>query len=83
MWRYFTKSQSVRYLDVLQDCVRSYASHLWYKDTAGHMDATLGNGGNAGVAERRKYIAESRVVEMMGRLHVHVFLHIRFSSSMV
>ena len=24
MWRYFTKSQSGRYLDVLQDCVRSY-----------------------------------------------------------
>ena len=24
MWRYFTKSQSVRYLDVLQDFVRSY-----------------------------------------------------------
>ena len=26
-------------------------SQLWYKDTAGHMDATLENGGNAGLAE--------------------------------
>ena len=24
MWRYFTKKQSVRYVDVLHDCVRSY-----------------------------------------------------------
>ena len=53
-------------------------SQLWYKDTAGHMDATLENGGNAGLAERRKYIAESRVVEMMGRLHVDLFLQDRF-----
>ena len=53
-------------------------SQLWYKDTAGHMDATLDNGGNAGLAERRKYIAESRVVEMMGRLHGDLFLQDRF-----
>ena len=53
-------------------------SQLWYKDTAGHMDATLENGGNAGLAERRKYIAESRVIEMMGRLHVDLFLQDRF-----
>ena len=53
-------------------------SQLWYKDTAGHMDATMKNGGNAGLAERRKYIAESRVVEMMGRLHVELFLQDRF-----
>ena len=42
------------------------------------MDATLENGGNAGLNERRKYIAESRVVEMMGRLHVDLFLQDRF-----
>ena len=28
-------------------------SQLWYKDTAGHMDATQENGGNAGLARRR------------------------------
>ena len=36
-------------------------SQLWYKDTAGHMEATQENGGNAGLVERRRYIAGSRV----------------------
>ena len=45
-------------------------SQLWYKDTAGHMDATS-------LVERRRYVAESRVVEMMGRLHVDLFLQDR------
>ena len=53
-------------------------SHLWYKDSAGHMDATNVDGGNTGLVERRMYIAESRIVEMMGRLHADLFLHDRF-----
>ena len=53
-------------------------SQLWYKDTAGHMEATTENDGNLGLAERRRHIAESRVVEMMGRLHVDLFLQERF-----
>ena len=53
-------------------------SQLWYKDTAGHMDATNVDGGNTGLDERRRYIAESRIVEMMGRLHVDLFLQDRF-----
>ena len=53
-------------------------SQLWYKDTAGHMEATTENDGNLGMAERRRHIAESRVVEMMGRLHVDLFLQERF-----
>ena len=52
-------------------------SQLWYKDTAGHMDATQENGGNAGLARRRGYIVGSRVVEMMG-LHVNLFMQDRF-----
>ena len=52
-------------------------SQLWYKDTAGHMDATQENGGNAGLA-RRRHIVGSRVVEMMGRLHVDLFMQDRF-----
>ena len=56
-------------------------SQLWYKDTAGHMEATLENDGNVGLAERRRHIAESRVVEMMGRLHVDIFLQEKFSST--
>ncbi len=53
-------------------------SQLWYKDTAGHMDATTVDGGNTGMVERRRYIAESRIVEMMGRLHGDLFLQDRF-----
>ena len=53
-------------------------SQLWYKDTAGHMDATTADGGNTGLVERRRHISESRVVEMMGRLHVDLFLQDRF-----
>ena len=53
-------------------------SQLWYKDTAGHMDATPVDGGNTGLIERRRYIAESRIVEMMGRLYVDLFLQDRF-----
>ena len=53
-------------------------SQLWYKDTAGHMDARTVDGGNTGLVERRRYIAESRVVETVGRLHVDLFLQDRF-----
>ena len=53
-------------------------SQLWYKDTAGHMDATTADGGNTGMVERRRHISESRLVEMMGRLHVDLFLQDRF-----
>ena len=53
-------------------------SQLWYKDTAGHMDATTVDGGNTGLIERRRNITESRIVEMMGRLHVDLFLQDRF-----
>ena len=34
--------------------------------------------GNAGLVERRRHIAGSRVVEMMGRLHVDLFMQDRF-----
>ena len=53
-------------------------SQLWYKDTADNKDATIVDGGNTGLVERRMYIAESRIVEMMGRLHVDLFLQDRF-----
>ena len=42
------------------------------------MDATTVDGGNTGLVERRRYIAESRIVEMMGRLHGDLFLQDRF-----
>ena len=48
-------------------------SQMWYKDTAAHMDATTVDGGNTGLIERQRHIAESRIVEMMGQLHVDLF----------
>ena len=50
-------------------------SQLWYKDTAGHMEATQENGGgNAGLVERHRHIAGSRVVEMKYvRSYVNLF----------
>ena len=53
-------------------------SQLWYNDTAGHMNAPTVHGGYTGLVERRRYIAESRIVDMMGRLHVDLFLQDRF-----
>ena len=53
-------------------------SQLWYKDPTGHMGVTTVDGANTDLVERRRYIAESRIVEMMGRLHVDFFLQDRF-----
>ena len=53
-------------------------SQLWYKDTAGHMAGTTINAGNLGLVERGRHLAESRVVDMMGQLHVDLFLQDRF-----
>ena len=54
---------------------------LWYKDTAAHMDAVElvdGATANAGFVARREHIVRSRVVDMMGRLHVDLFLQDEF-----
>ena len=40
-------------------------------------------GGNTGLVERRRHISESRVVDMMGRLHVDLFLQDRFLLNVV
>ena len=42
------------------------------------MEATQENAGNAGLVERHRHIAGSRVVEMMGRLPVDLFMQDRF-----
>ena len=42
------------------------------------MDATNVDGGNTGLVERHRHIAESGVVDMMGRLHVDLFLQDKF-----
>ena len=56
-------------------------SQLCYKDTAGRMESVeIADEAvmNAGLISRRKYTTQSRVVEMMGRLHVDLFLQGRF-----
>ena len=42
------------------------------------MEGTTANGGNLGLVQRGRYLAESRVVDMIGRLHVDLFLHDTF-----
>jgi hypothetical protein len=50
-------------------------SALWYKDTAGHMDAT--DNENKGLLKRKDYTTGSRIVDMMGRLHVDLFFQVQ------
>ena len=42
------------------------------------MEGTTVNAGNLGLVERGRYLAESRVVNMMGRLHVDLFIQDKF-----
>ncbi len=47
------------------------ASVMWYKDTAGHMEVIQGDD-NKGASTRRNFIRDSRLVDMMGRLHTEL-----------
>ena len=61
--------------------VTQLTGQLWHKDTAAHMDAVEivdGATANAGFVARRENIVRSRVVDMMGRLHVDLFLQDKF-----
>ena len=61
--------------------VTQLTGQLWHKDTATHMDAVeidAGPAANEGFVARRANIARSRVVDMMGRLHVDLFLQDKF-----
>lgn len=53
-----------------------FTSTLWYKDTAGHMNAT--DNANEGMWKRREHIKESCEVEIMGRLHADLLLRDRY-----
>ena len=56
-------------------------NQLWYKDKASRMHATelaAGPDPNPGFVTRREYISNSRVVDMIGRLHVDMFLQDKF-----
>lgn len=51
-------------------------SMMWYKDTAGHMDATGGD--NEGLVARQAFTSRSRIVDMMGKLHSDLFFQDRY-----
>ena len=56
-------------------------SQLWYKDTAGRMNSVAladDDTANVGFKNRRNYMTRIRVFEMMGRLHLDMFLQDRF-----
>ena len=56
-------------------------NQLWYKDKASLMHASelaAGPDPNPGFVTRRDYIVGSRVVDMIGRLHVDMFLQDKF-----
>ncbi|KAI0228029.1 hypothetical protein LSAT2_021517, partial [Lamellibrachia satsuma] len=56
-------------------------NQLWYKDTASRMNAielAAGPAPNHGFVTRREYITRSRVVDMMGRLHLDMFMQDKF-----
>ena len=56
-------------------------SQLWYKDTVGQMEGTTVNAGNLGLVERGRYLAESGVVDMMGRITSTYSSNTNFSST--
>ena len=61
--------------------VTQLTSQLWHKDTATHMDAVEivdGPAAKVGFVARGANIVQSRVVDMMGRLHVDLFLQDKF-----
>ncbi|MDJ0933677.1 hypothetical protein [Breoghania sp.] len=49
---------------------------LWYKDTAGHMNATTTD--NEGLEARMKFTSRSRVVDLTGKLHLDLFFQDRY-----
>ena len=53
-------------------------SQVWYNDTTGHMEGTTFIAGNLSLVEQGGYLAGRRVVDMMGRSHVDLFLQDRF-----
>ncbi|XP_053390169.1 uncharacterized protein F54H12.2-like [Mercenaria mercenaria] len=54
------------------------AFELWDKDTSGHMQANTRAGANSGWKVRRTRIAESKSCELIGRLHLDLFLQEKY-----
>ena len=49
----------------------------WYKDTAGHMDATQGVD-NKGLAKRKAKASGSKTIDMIGKLHIDLMFGERY-----
>lgn len=58
-------------------------SECFYKDTAGHLDATDETQGNEGLKKRAEFIAGSKVLDMIGNLHCDLFYQDRLLLNMV
>ncbi|XP_048020933.1 uncharacterized protein F54H12.2-like [Megalobrama amblycephala] len=50
-----------------------FSAGLFYKDTAGHMDATDPASHNHGLKKRASYTTNSRVVELLAPIHSDIF----------
>ncbi|XP_053112169.1 uncharacterized protein F54H12.2-like [Hemicordylus capensis] len=50
-----------------------FSAGLFYKDTAAHQDGRTLDGGNSGFIERAAFMARSRKVDLLGRLHADLF----------
>ena len=56
-------------------------SSLFYKDTSGHMDVAVVDGANAtnaGLNKRQTFFSESRITEMIGRIHADLFFQEKY-----
>jgi hypothetical protein len=56
-------------------------SAMYYKDTAGHMDVTATDGLNLGLNKRFAFFRNSRVVDMLDKLHLDLCFQERFIPS--
>ena len=52
------------------------SASLWYKDTAGAMENL--EAGNAGFVKRKQLLANSKTVQLIGRLHTDIFFQNRY-----
>jgi hypothetical protein len=54
------------------------AAAMYYKDDAGKMDSTDADNPNSGFVTRKLMARQSRVIDMMGRLHADIFFQDRY-----
>lgn len=77
---YAYRSYIENLLSYSRDCKKTQlqALELWESDTAGHMNTHAHDGDNTGYIARRARVAESKVVELCGRLHLDIMLQEKY-----